>query len=136
MVNSRSSSNLVSSDRSWGWWLVAGIAAVAFVATPATLAGGGYGGVFDGGVVLQGLVRDGFVQFWQSHGVVSASMADLVGYWTRYHLVKATLALAVLVAATVLAVRSWRMLVRGGPGSTRRGPARRWWLRRRSAWAP
>lgn len=89
----------------------------AFVAAPATLAGGYTGAA--GQRRFIDAADGGFVEYWKS-GVprLSPRMQSLVDYWLRYHVAKAVIAAILLVVLTALAVIVWRAFLsaRGAAG--------------------
>ncbi|GAC70504.1 hypothetical protein [Gordonia soli] len=105
----------LSSYRSGGLVLTAIALVGAFVLTPALLAGGGYGSVFDASPLVRAL-RDGFVATWQSGRVEpTAGLDEVVHYWSNYHLVKTVIALALLACLVILSRMIWRAYVTAGP---------------------
>ncbi len=69
---------------------------------------------------LQDAVSTGLVGFWASGGdQVNNPLAPVAEFWFRFHLVKAVLAAALLVAAVLLLIRVWRAAA-DAPGRGRR----------------
>ncbi|MET7423021.1 hypothetical protein [Dactylosporangium sp. NPDC005555] len=82
--------------------------AVAFVAAPATLAGGDHAG--EG--ALRSAARGAFVGYWRAGDAdLTPAMQRVADYWLRYHVAKAVIAALLLTALTALGLRIWRRYV-------------------------
>lgn len=78
--------------------------------------GGGYADV----ATLGDRLARGLVGYWSSGAaVVGPALADPVSFWARFHVIKAALAMILLVVAIRLGVRLWRGYV-GSTGRRRR----------------
>ncbi|GGN52128.1 hypothetical protein GCM10010109_92850 [Actinoplanes campanulatus] len=87
---------------------------VAFVVAPAPVAALRPGRGFADQAHLAGQLRVAFAEYWQSgDGPFSPSMAGVVDYWLRYHLVKAVTAALLFAVLAVLGVRLWTAFTRG-----------------------
>ncbi|MGS2809692.1 hypothetical protein [Nocardia sp. MW-W600-9] len=110
------------SGRGMGLLAVAGVLlGVAFVSVPGLVAGWGSDGIGDEGE-LRGALRVAFVGYWSSgEGEFSPALNDVVDYWFRYHMVKALIAVVLLVVLAVLASALWKVVGREGDSG--------WWRR-------
>lgn len=111
------------SGRGMGLLAVAGVLlGFAFVFVPGLVAGwGSEGGIGDEGE-LRGALRVAFVGYWSSgDGEFSPALNDVVDYWFRYHMVKALIAVVLLVVLAVLASALWKIVGREGDSG--------WWRR-------
>ncbi|MGW6917834.1 hypothetical protein ACWGB8_29015 [Kitasatospora sp. NPDC054939] len=90
----------------------------AFVEAPRTLASTGSSAFADRSD-LADAVRRSFVAHWSSGGrELSPDLANVVDYWSRYHVAKAVIAAVLLVVLAVLARVLWRgFLGAGGRGA-------------------
>lgn len=72
---------------------------------------GGYQDV----TLLSESVTSNFVRFWHSSDAsLNAGLAEAVGYWARFHLIKAVLALVLLVLLVPLGNRLWSVYASAG----------------------
>lgn len=84
------------------WVATVLILIAAFILAPPFLAGDGYGTAF-GNQPLIDAATSGFDEYWRSgHRDPPAALQDVVDYWFRYHLIKAIVAAALLVALVLL----------------------------------
>jgi hypothetical protein len=85
--------------------------AAGFVLAPKALTGPGH----NSGHSLSAAAIQAFTAYWQSgRSSYPPALADLVGYWRCYHLVKAGFAVALTIALCWLAHILWRSLLRAG----------------------
>jgi hypothetical protein len=101
--------------------VAAGLVA-AFVVAPAPLAATASSGGISGERHLTAAVREAFVEYWRSGDRdFPSSLAGVVDYWFRYHVVKATIAALLLTVLVVLGVLLWKAFLGArGTGARRR----------------
>ncbi|MEU3011432.1 hypothetical protein [Nocardia asteroides] len=87
----------------------AGLLVVAFVLAPGPVAAQGAGVGIGGAGELRAALQEAFVGYWGT-GVreFSPALADVVDYWFWYHVAKAVVAVALLLALALLGSVAWR----------------------------
>lgn len=92
---------------------VAGLLGVAFVLVPGMVAGWGSAGKIGDEGQLRAALRVAFPEYWRSGaGKFSPALNDVVEYWFRYHVVKASIAALLLAALVVLVSAIWNAAAR------------------------
>jgi len=113
----RPNSDRLIRSRSAGWLTaVVAVLIVAFIWLPARLAGASSVERTE----LGGAAGRAIVQYWHTgRRTYPPSLAELVDYWRRYHIVKAMVAAALLITLCALAKIQWRSVLAepGGRGS-------------------
>lgn len=100
-------------ERPWVRAVVVIALVAAVLLLPWTVAGLGPGGGYAGPDDLRDALARGAVATWRDGGQVDATLADVVAFWRRFHLIKALLALVLTVVllrdALAARRRRWRV---------------------------
>jgi hypothetical protein len=93
--------------------VAAGVALLAVMVLPFPAAGLWPGGGYSDVSTLSAVVGRGLVRFWEAGTAdLSPELAASVAFWTRFHVVKAVLAVPLLVTSVLLGLALWRECVR------------------------
>ena len=93
--------------------VAAGVAMLAVMVLPFPAAGLWPGGGYSDVSTLGAAVGRGLVRFWDAGTAdLSPELAASVAFWTRFHVVKAVLAVPLLVTSVLLGLALWRECVR------------------------
>ncbi len=106
--------------RGAAWLALAGALAIAVVLSPAAVAGW-TSGTHLSIAELPGTVESEFGRWVASGRASSAPLAAAVSYWSVFHVVKAVVAIALLVALVPIGRRTWGAWARAGSRGPRTG---------------
>ncbi|GII05260.1 hypothetical protein [Planobispora takensis] len=91
------------------------VLATAFVLAPHTLAATRATGGFSEVSTLRRTLRQAFAEYWSSgERDPTPGLQTVIDYWSRYHLVKAAIAVILLIVLIVLGVVVWKAFSRSG----------------------